>query len=86
VPGNLLAEGTISIGVGLRTEMPYIIHCYQRDAVAFQIVDSSDGDTARMDYAGKFRGVVRPLLEWTTDYQDVPTLPGVVGRGQYGRR
>lgn len=69
IPGNLLAEGTVMVNVGIRTEMPYIIHFFQRDAVAFQIVESPDGDTARVDYAGKMRGAVRPLLNWTTQFE-----------------
>lgn len=86
IPGNLLAEGMVSIGVGLRTEMPYIIHGYHRDAVAFQIVDSAEGDTARMDYAGKFRGVIRPKLNWSTEYENRSTFSGSVGQGHYDRR
>ena len=40
----------------------------QRDAVAFQVVDSTDGDSSRGDYAGHLPGVVRPLLNWETKY------------------
>jgi lipopolysaccharide transport system ATP-binding protein len=76
----------MSISVGLRTEMPYIIHAYVQDAVAFQVVDSTEGDTARMDYAGKFRGVVRPMLNWTNDYYETTTVSGNIGGGQNGRR
>ena len=36
--------------------------------MAFQVIDSLDGDTVRGDYAGPFPGVVRPLLEWTTEH------------------
>jgi len=45
---------------------PVVIHFYERDAVAFQVIDSLDGDSARGDYAGPFPGVVRPLLKWNT--------------------
>ena len=38
------------------------------DAVAFQVIDSLDGDSARGDYAGPFPGVVRPLLKWSTEF------------------
>jgi lipopolysaccharide transport system ATP-binding protein len=44
--------------------------------VAFQVIDSLDGDSARGDYAGPFPGVVRPLLQWTTSFEpvDSPSL------------
>jgi lipopolysaccharide transport system ATP-binding protein len=66
IPGNLLAEGTMIIGPAIRTEQPRKVHFYERDAVAFQVIDSLDGDSARADHPGQFPGVVRPLLKWTT--------------------
>jgi lipopolysaccharide transport system ATP-binding protein len=42
-------------------------------AIAFQVADSLDGDSARGDYGGVFPGAVRPLLKWTTRY--TPELP-----------
>ena len=41
---------------------------YELDAVAFQVIDSLDGDSARGDYAGRMTGVVRPLLQWSTQF------------------
>lgn len=69
VPGNFFAEGTVFVGVALSTHDPVIVHFYERDALAFQVVDSLDGDSARGDYAGPMPGVVRPLLRWTTRYE-----------------
>lgn len=67
IPGNLLAEGTFVIGAALTTYRPTLtVHCYERDVVSFQVVDSMDGDSARGDYAGPVPGIVRPLLRWTT--------------------
>lgn len=57
------------IGAAVRTEEPQILHFYERDAVAFQVIDSIDGDSARGDYHGPVSGVVRPLLTWTTAFQ-----------------
>jgi lipopolysaccharide transport system ATP-binding protein len=37
-----------------------------RQAVAFHVIDSCDGDSARGDYAGPLPGVVRPMLKWDT--------------------
>ena len=39
-----------------------------RDAVAFQVIDSTEGDSVRGDWAGRLGGVVRPSLEWTTQF------------------
>ncbi|MFN2628141.1 MAG: ABC transporter ATP-binding protein [Gaiellaceae bacterium] len=68
IPGNLLAEGSLIVGVAVSTLDPVVIHFYERDALAFQIVDALDGDSARGDYAGTIPGVIRPLLEWETSY------------------
>ncbi len=66
LPGNLLSEGTLFVGAAISTISSLIAHFYERDAVAFQVVDSLDGDSARGDYAGPLPGVVRPMLQWTT--------------------
>ncbi len=68
IPGNLLAEGTMIVGAAMRTEEPFTLHFYERDAVAFQVIDSLDGNTARGDYLGWMPGVVRPLLNWSTRF------------------
>ncbi|MDT4969332.1 MAG: lipopolysaccharide transport system ATP-binding protein [Acidobacteriota bacterium] len=68
IPGNFLAEGSIAVGAGVSTMDPTTVHFYESDAVAFQVVDSLEGNSARGDYAGHVPGVVRPLLEWTTRY------------------
>jgi homopolymeric O-antigen transport system ATP-binding protein len=66
IPGNLLAEGTLFVGAAMSTMSPVIVHFYERDVVAFQVIDSMDGDSARGEYGGPMPGVVRPLLEWHT--------------------
>jgi len=71
IPGNLLSEGTMVVGAAISTMDPVKVHFYERDAVAFQIVDSLDGDSARGDYAGPYPGVVRPLLRWTTKFDSI---------------
>lgn len=70
IPGNLLSEGTLMVDASIRTEAPHQVHFYVQDAIAFQIVDSPDGDAARVDFPGKFPGVVRPMLKWETRYQN----------------
>jgi len=68
IPGNFLAEGSLIVGAAIGTLEPFTIHFYERDVVAFQVVDSLDGNSARGDYAGPMPGVVRPLLKWTTQF------------------
>jgi lipopolysaccharide transport system ATP-binding protein len=69
IPGNLLAEGPLSILVVLMTLEPEHAHAVVPDAVMFRVVDSlSARDTARGDYLRPIPGVMRPLLQWTTAY------------------
>ena len=66
IPGNLLSEGMMFVSAGCATAEPGIFQFWERDAVAFQVVDSLDGDSARGDYGGRIIGAVRPLLKWST--------------------
>ena len=68
IPGNFLAEGTMIVGPTMRTLEPGVFHFHVPDAVAFQVVDNLDSNTARGDYARSIPGVVRPLLEWRTKF------------------
>jgi len=70
IPGNLLSEGTMIVGAAVSTMDPVLTHFFERDAVAFQVIDSLDGDSARGDYGGPLPGVVRPLLRWTTEFSE----------------
>jgi lipopolysaccharide transport system ATP-binding protein len=67
IPGNLLAEGTLFVGAGVTSEGP-TLQFYAGEAVAFHVIDSLDGNSARGDYAGSMMGVVRPMLEWSTEF------------------
>jgi lipopolysaccharide transport system ATP-binding protein len=66
IPGNLLTEGTYLVGVGVFSTDPDQNHFHLREALAFQVVDSVEGDSARGDWTGPMYGVVRPVLEWKT--------------------
>ena len=68
IPGNLLSEGTLIVGAAVSTMDPLTVHFYERDVVAFQVIDHGNGDSARGEYAGHIPGVVRPLLRWTTEF------------------
>jgi lipopolysaccharide transport system ATP-binding protein len=72
VPGNFLAEGTLVVNAELSTYYPRVSHFSKRNVIAFQAVDSTEGDSARGDWDGNIAGVVRPLLKWTTEFRSVP--------------
>ena len=69
IPGNFLAEGRLTVAAALSTLDPVIVHFFERDVVGFHVVDSMEGDSARGAYAGHVPGVIRPLLNWTTNYE-----------------
>jgi lipopolysaccharide transport system ATP-binding protein len=69
IPGNFLAEGTFVIGAAISTMDPVRVHAWERDAVAFQVVDDFGGNTARGEYGGPIPGPVRPLLKWETIFE-----------------
>jgi lipopolysaccharide transport system ATP-binding protein len=69
IPPNLLNEGLLSIDatvveLGLMKLVP---KAEARNAVSFHVYDEGEGDSARGVFKGQLRGVVRPLLEWTTE-------------------
>jgi len=68
IPGNYLAEGVFSVGAVVTTYRPMTVHFNEQDAVAFEVIDSRDADSARGDFDGHMPGIVRPLLNWTTHF------------------
>ena len=68
IPGNFLSEGTMVVGGGLYSEDPWHEHCDIPRVVGFRVVDPGTGDTARGDVSGRWEGVVRPLLKWSTEH------------------
>ena len=80
VPGNLLSEGITFIHCVIITLTPDTVQFIVRDAVALQVIDSLDGDSARGDFVGHMPGVVRPLLKWTNEYmgEDRPATTAMV--------
>jgi len=67
VPGNFFSEGTVYVSVGMITLEPNLKQFNEPEAIAFQILDSHEGDSARGEWVGDMGGVVRPLLKWSTD-------------------
>ncbi len=69
IPGNLLNEGPSIVEVAVCSiDFPKLEHhaaVYQ--AISFEVLDPGEGDSARGTFGGQWRGVVRPLLEWTRE-------------------
>jgi lipopolysaccharide transport system ATP-binding protein len=68
IPGNLLTEGLFYVTPALVTVDPTTIQFMEREAVAFNVVDNQDGPSARGDWGNRLLGVVRPMLEWRTEF------------------
>jgi lipopolysaccharide transport system ATP-binding protein len=69
IPGNLLAEGVMSVSATLMTLNPECVHVSLVDVAMFRVIDRlSAKDTARGDYPRPIPGVMRPLLCWSTHY------------------
>jgi lipopolysaccharide transport system ATP-binding protein len=71
IPGNLLSEGTTYVSCYCLTLEPETTQFDGPSVVAFQVIDSLDGDSARGDYTGPMRGFARPLLKWRTQTIDM---------------
>jgi lipopolysaccharide transport system ATP-binding protein len=69
IPGSFLAEGMLIVSTAVTTHDPEIIHAYEKDVVAFQVIDSHEGDSVRGDYVGTYPGVVRPQFRWETRHE-----------------
>ena len=69
IPGNLLNEGSAIVEAAICSlDFPKLEHhAAVYEAVSFEVLDPGEGDTARGRFSGQWRGVVRPLLEWTVE-------------------
>jgi lipopolysaccharide transport system ATP-binding protein len=68
IPANMLAEGSLLVHAAVMSHYPAtVLHAEAKKAVAFQVIDTQRGDTARGDYLGPMPGLLRPRLDWTTD-------------------
>ncbi len=69
IPGNYLNEGLMSIEAAICSlgspKLRHHVSVY--DAVSFHVQDPGEGGSARGAFTGQWRGVVRPLLEWTVE-------------------
>src|SRR5262249_30015920 len=69
IPPNFFNEGRISVDVDVVSLGGPKLHPHAsaRQVVSFHVYDPAEGDSARGLFTGQWRGVVRPLLEWTTE-------------------
>lgn len=67
VPPNLLTEGTHFVRAVMRSVKRKYRPFTERDIVAFTVVDPAGG-FAHSWWEGKPSGVIRPALEWRTEY------------------
>jgi lipopolysaccharide transport system ATP-binding protein len=69
IPANLLNEGYTSVDaeIGSFSGPSFYPRAGKREAVSFLVQDPGEGDSARGTFTGQWKGVVRPLLEWTTE-------------------
>ncbi len=69
IPPNLLNEGLMRVDAAVCSiDSPKLHHHVSvHEAVTFHVQDPLEGDSSRGTFTGQWRGVVRPLLEWTCD-------------------
>jgi lipopolysaccharide transport system ATP-binding protein len=68
IPSNTLADGTFFVTCSLITRHPDTTQFDVNQIIAFRVIDAGGEGTARGDWSGQMPGVMRPLLDWTTDY------------------
>jgi lipopolysaccharide transport system ATP-binding protein len=77
LPENLLSEGMYRVVARLKAQGAS--KQFSEDVVGFLVIDPADGTTARGHWAGSVPGVVRPKLQWKTEYSrildDAPPVP-----------
>ncbi len=68
VPSGLLAEGTHYVRAVMRSVKRQYRPFTERDVIAFNMVDEQGSGIGSGWWEGKPGGVVRPNLDWTTEY------------------
>ena len=68
IPHKFLNEGAYFVGVALTTfpeNGSLKVEFFDKNALAFNVVDPMDERSNRYGYAGPIPGVVRPQLDWS---------------------
>jgi lipopolysaccharide transport system ATP-binding protein len=70
IPGNYLTEGRFVVHVGINVELGKSdSHVLEENVVAFEVFDPCEGDSVRGPNNNYWRGLMRPMLKWTVNYQ-----------------
>jgi homopolymeric O-antigen transport system ATP-binding protein len=67
IPGNFLNEGLVGVQIGVMSLAAPKLRPHTGGELSFHVQDLGEGDTAKGLFTGQWKGVVRPLLEWTTE-------------------
>jgi lipopolysaccharide transport system ATP-binding protein len=67
IPGNFLNEGLTGVQASIVTLTAPKLWPHAIASVALHVQDPGEGDSARGLFTGQWKGVVRPLLDWTTE-------------------
>jgi hypothetical protein len=57
----------------IRSVDPHVVHVFEHHAVAFEVKNRIPGDLSLDSYSGDYLGMVRPVLDWTTDVTSLPS-------------
>jgi lipopolysaccharide transport system ATP-binding protein len=64
IPKNFLSEGLVIVSCAIFNHAKHKVHFNEKEAIAFNVVDKFEPNSARGDCVGKFPGVIRPSLDW----------------------
>ncbi|HSI98276.1 MAG TPA: ABC transporter ATP-binding protein [Gaiellaceae bacterium] len=68
IPANFLNEGLATVHVEVSSlRAPKLYPHAMTDPIAFYVEDPGEGDSARGRFTGQWKGVIRPMLDWTTE-------------------
>jgi lipopolysaccharide transport system ATP-binding protein len=82
IPGNFMTDGRFYVHCNMLVLNPRSRQFVCHDVVAFRVMDNIGDGTARGDWTETMGGVVRPLLQWSTEFSlnghkvTVPVLAG----------
>lgn len=64
IPAHFFAEGRMAVLVAVCSYNPDVVHALESDALAFVVVDQTEGTGVRGHAVSTWPGVVRPMLQW----------------------
>jgi lipopolysaccharide transport system ATP-binding protein len=74
IPGDLLTEGMYFVSVFCRTLGTREVDIEEHNTVMFQVVESKHENSSRGTIGGHIPGLIRPLLEWRTHYEEIEEI------------